>query len=415
MLEDRVCPGCHTPTLGDRPERRGVLAGLCTRCERLWLDRADLLTLVGHEPELRAPLLPGLAGTDALCPACGQAAVGERECDAGPLLCCSACGGVLLTRAVLDGLRGSQRAGAVASLVDASERVSAAPSVDAGLQRGEGPRLPTGAELRAALRRDDDAPVGDRPDRVPFDHPVVELGTFPLAAVLGWLVSSSDGAMTFVLPVQLFIHELGHAVPSWLSSRRALPLPCGVTFWEEQRSLFVGLGMAFLFGVLAVYAYRERRPFGVALSAVGLALLAFFSLAISAERSFEWTILGGVAGEFWISALMIVSFFFRLPDRLRWDFFRVLLIFPAFATWWSATRLWFGVALGTARMPMGTIFGGSHDGSGDLDRLIHAYGWSEAGLTSFYTAMALLTGASLIAAYAAVGFRRWSRSVPHRT
>ncbi|MBK6809504.1 MAG: zf-TFIIB domain-containing protein [Sandaracinaceae bacterium] len=50
MLDDRICPGCKTPTLADRPERLGVLAGLCTTCERLWLDAGDLEKLVGHVP-----------------------------------------------------------------------------------------------------------------------------------------------------------------------------------------------------------------------------------------------------------------------------------------------------------------------------------------------------------------------------
>jgi Zn-finger nucleic acid-binding protein len=61
LLDDRICPGCKTPTLADRPERLGVLAGLCTTCERLWLDAGDLAKLVGHVPETRAPLIPPLA------------------------------------------------------------------------------------------------------------------------------------------------------------------------------------------------------------------------------------------------------------------------------------------------------------------------------------------------------------------
>ncbi|MCA9535472.1 MAG: zf-TFIIB domain-containing protein [Myxococcales bacterium] len=416
MLDDRTCPACRTATLGDRPERAGVLAGLCSGCERLWLDAADLVKLAGHAPPMREPLLPTLPGADAPCPSCEAIAVREVESDAGPLLRCEACGGVLLTRAVLDGLRGRQRAGAVASLAAESARVSAAPSVDEGLERAKPKRLPSTAEIRAALRVEvDEDGARDRPDRVPFDHPWLELGTYPIAALFGFLLSSSDGAMTLVLPMQIFIHELGHAIPSWLSSRRALPLPCGVTFWEEEKSLFVGFGMVFLLTVLMVYAYRERRPFGVGLGAVFMLGLACMSLLVDNDRSFEWTILGGVAGEFWVSALMIVSFFFRMPDRLRWDFFRMLLIFPAFATWMSASRLWFGVAFGSARMPTGTIFGGSHDGAGDLNRLIHDYGWSEAGLTSFYTSLSILTGALIVGVYAFVGFRKWSRSAPHRT
>ena len=416
MLDDRICPGCKTPTLADRPERLGVLAGLCTTCERLWLDAGDLEKLVGHAPETRAPLIPPLATDFATCPSCHTHEVCEAECDAGELLRCRVCGGVLLTRAVLDGLRGSQRKGAVASLSATSRTSLPAATVDEAMERGQPKVLPSTDEIRAVLRgeSDDGAPV-DRPDRVPFDHPWLELGTYPLAALFALLITSSEGAMTLMLPAQIFIHELGHAIPSWLSSRRALPLPCGVTFWEEEQSLFVGFGMVFLLGVLAVHSYRERRPFGVALAALFLLLLGFFSLGISNDRSFEWTILGGVAGEFWVSALLIVSFYFRMPDRLRWDFFRLVLIFPAFATWVAATRLWFGIAFGSARLPTGTIFGGSHDGGGDLDRLMTEYGWTKEGLTSFYTALAVLTGALIVAVYVGVGSRRWSRWGPRRT
>src|SRR5690606_17040927 len=111
-----------------------VLAGLCTRCERLWLDAPDLRTLVGHTPTTREPLIPTLPTPPAPCPSCHQEAVRDVECDAGELMRCDACGGVLLTRAVLDGLRGSRRAGAVASLAVASTSAAPAPSVEAGVE-----------------------------------------------------------------------------------------------------------------------------------------------------------------------------------------------------------------------------------------------------------------------------------------
>ena len=137
MLDDRICPGCMTPTLADRPERLGVLAGLCTTCERLWLDAADLEKLVGHVPETRAPLIPPLATSFATCPSCHTHEVSEAECDAGELLRCRVCGGVLLTRAVLGGLRGSQRKGAVASLSAASRTSLPAATLEEAMERGQ--------------------------------------------------------------------------------------------------------------------------------------------------------------------------------------------------------------------------------------------------------------------------------------
>ena len=94
-----------------------------------------------------------------------------------------------------------------------------------------------------------------------------------------------------------------------------------------------------------------------------------------------------------------MAFFVRLPDRLRWDFFRFLVLIPAFTTWMAATRLWFGVVAGTARLPTGTIFGGAHDSGGDINRLMNEYGWSSGSLVAFGTTFATLTGVMILATY----------------
>jgi hypothetical protein len=214
--------------------------------------------------------------------------------------------------------------------------------------------------------------------------------------------------------VEIVFHELGHAVPSWLSSRAALPLPCGITFHSEEPSLFTGASFVFLLGVLAYRGYRESRPFAVCVAAVFFALWVVFSIFLSTSRTMEIVLLGGIAGELWISAFVVASFYFPLPDRLRWDFFRMVALPPACVAFVATTRLWLGVAGDYARMPLGSLFGGRDDGSGDLDRLMSEHGWRADGLVHAYLGLAFLCAAVMLALYVFFALRalRTLRAAP---
>jgi hypothetical protein len=108
---------------------------------------------------------------------------------------------------------------------------------------------------------------------------------------------------------------------------------------------------------------------------------------------------GGIAGEFILPCVVLVAFFFPLPDRLRWDFFRFVLLLPAAGTWVASTRLWLDVSRGLRPLPMGSILGVTGDGSGDLDRLISEHGFSPASITHLYLSLAGLTATVLLLAY----------------
>lgn len=241
-----------------------------------------------------------------------------------------------------------------------------------------------------------DALVGGRLD---YGEPWVDLLALPAALLFSLALSSTSFGTLLAVPVQIQFHELGHALAAWLSSRAALPLPFGFTFWREQRSTFTGLCVLFLIGLLFVRADRERRWFGVLLSVLLLGLWVRLSLLMSNERCEMWIIAGGVAGEFVLTALAMLAFFFRLPDRLRWDFLRFLALPPAALAWVSSTRLWIGVARGTRPLPMGSILGSPGDLSGDLDRLIAVYGFTPADLTRGYLSLCLASGALWFAGY----------------
>jgi hypothetical protein len=238
-----------------------------------------------------------------------------------------------------------------------------------------------------------------RGDRLGFDHPWVDLLALPVALLLGWLLSAGRFGRLLLFPLQIQFHELGHAVVAWLSSRAALPLPFGFTFWRESQSSFVALCMLFLIGAFGYRADREGSRFGVGLAFVLAGAWLWLSRGISAERSLMWVIAGGCAGELWISALVMLGFYFPLPDRLRWDFFRFLALPPAAAVWLAAARLWRRVARGTALLPRGSILGAG-DANGDMDRLLDHYDFTPAGLARLYFGLAVCSGLLCLGVYA---------------
>ncbi len=251
-----------------------------------------------------------------------------------------------------------------------------------------------------------DAPLGS--ERLSFNQPWVDLLGVPLAFLFALLVSATNFGRSLLFIVQIQFHELGHASTAWLSSRAALPLPFGFTFWREDRSSFVGLCVLFLLSVFGYRAWAEHKRVALGLSA-GFALLwLFLSCVVSPARSMMWIIAGGIAGEFWISAAIVAGFFFPLPDRLRWDFVRFFALVPALCVWLSSTRLWLGVSRGTELMPRGTLLG-IGDTNGDLDRLIADYAWSEAGLTKLYLSFAVVSGLVWLSVYGFFALRALHR------
>jgi hypothetical protein len=236
-------------------------------------------------------------------------------------------------------------------------------------------------------------------DRLAFGHPLVALVALPASFLFAIVFGLSSFGRLLAFPVQIVFHELGHAIPSWLSSRAALPLPCGITFQSTEPSVFTGACFVFLLGLLAYRGYQESRPFAVAVAGLFFALWVVMSIILPAEKALEIFVFGGVAGELWLTTFVVASFYFPMPDRLRWDFFRIVLLPPACLAFVSTTRLWVGVAIGRASMPIGSLFGGREDGAGDLDRLMNNFGWAPQELVYAYLGLACVCAALMLALY----------------
>lgn len=271
---------------------------------------------------------------------------------------------------------------------------------------------PRPAHVAGAVARPEDGgtPLTPVEDRLPFDRPLVQRLAYPVAAVFALVVGGLGVGETLFLFARIWIHEFGHAFPAWLSGRAALPLPFGFTFWNEESSWFTALCLAFLIGVFAVASYREKRRFGMGLAGVLFALQITCTLFVSDLRMIEWILAGGLAGELVLSTLLVVSFYYPLPDRFRWDFWRFVVLVPAACVFASAFAMWIRIDQGTEGLPFGSILGAPGDGSGDVERLMDGYYWTADGMTTFYRTLGVVCLLVIVGHYVAFGLRSlWSR------
>jgi hypothetical protein len=87
---------------------------------------------------------------------------------------------------------------------------------------------------------------------------------------------------------------------------------------------------------------------------------------------------GGGGGDFIVSTFFILGFYFRLPDRLRWDFFRFPVLFIGVYCFVSSYEMWLDISSAALELPFGSFGGDRSDTGGDLNRLHNEFGWSDA-------------------------------------
>ncbi|WP_448573237.1 hypothetical protein [Trichothermofontia sp.] len=239
-------------------------------------------------------------------------------------------------------------------------------------------------------------------DRFSFEHPWINRAALPVASVLAVILNASFVSF-FLLPLHIWIHEFGHATVAWLSGRRALPLPFGWTSWSEQRSLFVYLGIVFLLGLMAHAGWREKLRWPIILAG-GIALLQFVMTWLLPQSVIEcWLVFGGIGGEFYLSTLVMIAFYMRLPDRWRWDFWRYVALVIAASSFWKNFGFWHQIKCGQAEIPWGSLLGGEGDAGGDMDRLVNDFGWTPDQIINTYSQLGNLCLLVLLGVYIAIG------------
>lgn len=220
------------------------------------------------------------------------------------------------------------------------------------------------------------APGADKPALLAFDNWKVNTFVPPLLLGLAWLINASP--LGFLLKgFHVWMHELGHAAGAWMTGRKATPLPFGWTPVEDEFSWFVYGGLLFLFAVLFVAGWRERKAWPM-VAAVGLAALQFHMTwrLTPAQQEYWWGAFGGVGGEFYLSTLFMMFFWVQMPEKFRWGLCRYVVFFLSASAFLNIYLFWLKVNRGLEGIPWGTLIHGEEDAGGDMNRLRDDYGWT---------------------------------------
>ena len=351
-------------------DRGGVAIDFCSQCRGLFCTRGGLDALVGR-PVPSEAIEPSESAFD--CPDC-EVPMGARTSGEQYWYGCTGCDGSWLEADVLPQLERRARAPVAAGVA------SVAP--------------PSSSEPMPVLE-----------DRLGFGHPLVQLLAYPIVGLLGAVLALFHLAEVVVYFFRLWVHELGHAMPAWLSGRAALPLPIGMTFWREESSWFTALCLFFLITVFAIASFRERRVFGMVLAGVLYALQLVCTLIVPDETMLGWIVAGGLTGELVLSTALIVAFYYPLPDRLRWDFWRFWVLVPMACAFVGSFAMWVRIDLGIQDLPFGSIVGAPGDGSGDVERLLRGHGWTPKSMTIFFRSLASVCLAVIVGHYGLFGVR----------
>jgi Zn-finger nucleic acid-binding protein len=386
------CPACIGSPLTPFTVRGDTTVELCNGCKGMLVDERAFEQLAG-------PCDLGALGDDGValaglgpCLRCNTANWQWRafagEVGAG-LGMCGTCGMIWFQAGELDRLqrhllaekRRARRASTSAPTGEATVPVSSAIPVSSAVPRRDGEPF----------------------EPISFDEGIGNRLGVPLALALGFAFCATRVGQFFGSLVSMPFHELGHALASWLGSRFAVPLPF-FTVWSNDRSLPFGLALAGLLGWLGFHSWREGRRFGLVLAGALLAAQLGLSCFVSARASLMCQILGGGLGEIVLGGLVLVAFHFPLPARLRWDFWRWPALLPGGVCFGHAALTWIAAARDARRIPWGSAIGDESDG--DMNRLVHSFGWSAAELARFYLGAVCLSALVIGAAYV-LALGRW--------
>ncbi|MBW4482061.1 MAG: hypothetical protein KME14_05925 [Tildeniella torsiva UHER 1998/13D] len=246
--------------------------------------------------------------------------------------------------------------------------------------------------------------LADDTDLLSFQNRYSNGLIFPGLLLLAMLMNAMPIVNALLFGIKIWLHEFGHATVAWLAGRQALPLPIGWTTISTQRSLFVYLGILTLLGLLFWAGRREGKRWPMVLAAV-LAAVQFYMTWLLPADTFDMLFsFGGIGGEIYLSALLIVGFYFPLPEYFRWDFYRFPVVLGAAFCFWGQVWLWQQVPKGKASIPFGSMWGDAEHG--DMNQLINVHGWTPGDIIGTYSAIAHLCLFAIVAVYGYTLFRQ---------
>lgn len=227
---------------------------------------------------------------------------------------------------------------------------------------------------------------------------------FPALLALGLIMNAMPIVNFLLRGIRIWIHEFGHATVAWMAGRQALPLPFGWTSVNPERSLLVYLGLATLLWLMYWAGRREKKRWPMILAGV-LAGVQFVMTWLVSANTFDMLLaFGGIGGELYLSALLMVSFFFPLPTYFRWDFYRYPVVLGAAFTFWGQFWLWKLIRFGRGSIPFGGMWGDAEHG--DMNILANRHGCTPGDIIGTYNTIANLSLLIILIVYGVVLYRQ---------
>lgn len=164
-------------------------------------------------------------------------------------------------------------------------------------------------------------------NRLPFEDSRIHLWAYPLALALSLPFLPGDILRWYVSNAA---HEFGHTLAAWFGGRFSISfIIFAVNFaytWQGVSQLVVAGGFLLALG-LGYYAWR-RQNFWLLGAVVLLELLHLYATFTIDEIWMEkYFLIMGFGGQFLLSTLMVVAFYYPLPDVCRWDWFRYPVLY----------------------------------------------------------------------------------------
>ena len=184
----------------------------------------------------------------------------------------------------------------------------------------------------------------------------------------------------------MWVHEFGHATIAWFSGYRAM-ITFGATITTLEKSNFVYFGILFLLGLTFYTGWKEKKNSPMIVAVTLIMLQFILTWIVSYSDYVTLMAFGGIGGEFYLSTLLIIAFYWRLPEKFYWDFWRFGAVAIGAITFFSSFTKWHNIKVGRDNIPWGTLWGGRGDSGGDLNILNDYSGWSANQIIGTYVSL----------------------------
>ena len=230
----------------------------------------------------------------------------------------------------------------------------------------------------------------------PSSSPTENRWALPLAFGVAFVLNSNGcGRLVVFSTASNWSHELGHASWRWLNGRSAVPALFFTFYSEPGRSVVFSLLVLGGLVALLLWARKAECPGLMSLAALFLCIFIAFAIAMPSAKEHLLESFAGLFGEFWISTLWVVLFYYRFPSAVRWKQLRWVFLFLGAAAYTRILAIFLASRADISRLPWGSFYGGD----GDLDRLLAA-GWLVPFIREVYFRTAAICGAVMALHYA---------------